>query len=1164
MKKWGLLFLLFCSYAFTNCATGQNISNEGTDFWAVFPTHDPSGSQLAKIRLYITSKSSSEVSVFVGNTRILTQSVQPNVAVPIDVPRNAAYINAVEGNTLLPGRGIHIVVTEGMPKVAVYAHIYAGFRSAATLILPVESLGQNYYSMNYTQSQNTNSTNKNFIVLAATEDNTRLLIHIKGSSQKISIYLPKAGDIYEYLPNGLEDLTGTFVEIDKAYTNNCDKRFAMFSGSTSVRIGGACARSLDPLYQQLYPTTSWGKTYGVIPFIGRYYGLRIVAEQDGTIVNFNNQSITLNKGDFYNTDEFLSTPMFVKANKNVSVAQYALSQDCGNVFGTPLGDPDMVILNPIEFNIKSVTLFSSGLERISEKFLNVFIKTAAAKSFRIDGRAVAGWQQMPSDPEYSYIQFQVIDSTFKITANDGFNAMAYGFGPTESYAYSAGTNLAANNSLLINNATTKIDAPNACVNQESSFKITLDYKAINIKWKLDDLPARDYTPVPIEVPTSRGKSYLYEYDQKFTFTEIKKHQMVVNVLKPDDGNCFSGAIDYEFSFDVYPLPIAKFIVDTNPCPDTDIQFMDNNSNSQIPEKPVNKWLWDFGDGGTSTEQNPVHVYNKSGVFKLKYFAGVDDGCLSDVLEQTITVKPKMTPKFTVSQTGCVNTPLIFTNNSKIEAGSIQEYHWDFGDGEISLLTNPTHLYKTFGTFIVKMYTVSNLACKSLVFLDTIIVNKTPLPNFKLPDACIDDKAVFQNISTDADSSSGPLTYLWDFGDSTVPTASNRSTEINGSHQYNTVGTYTVILTATNVNGCSFVKEQVFTVNGSVITPKLIVKNEGNLCSNQEIVVINSSTVNSGKITRLEFYMGADGAPTGIPDIIDTSPNITKEYSTYKYPAFVSTTTRTFTIRMIAYSGTECFAQITKTITVKPSPAVVFDAVSAICFNAGLTKITQARETLGVAGVGQFSGKGITSDGLFDPALAGVGTHQITYTFSGQNACSESITQNVVVYPSPTVNLDKEIFILIGGQKKVEATATGNGLTYKWTPALGLDRDDILNPTMQGDDDRLYTLTATSDQGCSTTQTIMLNILRVVKPYSAFSPNGDTINDTWGIKYIDSYPDVEVEIFNRYGQKVFYSRGYKTPFDGNFNNQQLPVGVYYYIINPNIGTRKITGSLTIIR
>lgn len=1164
MKKWGLLFLFFCSYAFVNCAKGQNISNEGTDFWAVFPTHDPSGTALAAIRVYVTSKATTQVTVTVRGRVPVTQTIEPNTAVPFDIPREAAYIEADEGNTLLPSRGIHITVPEGKPKVAVYAHIYAGFRSAASLILPVEALGQTYYSMNYTQSENRNSTNRNFIAMVATEDDTRLLLHMKGSSQKIAIYLPKAGDVYEYMPGGPTDLTGTLVEVDKSFANNCNKRFAMFSGSTSVTIGGECAQSLDPLYQQLYPTTSWGKTYGIVPFINRYYALRIVADQDSTAVEVNNQRINLNKGDVYNSPNFLSTPMFVKATKNVSVAQYALSQACGNIVGTPLGDPEMVILNPIEFNIKSVALFSSTDQAISERYINVFIKTSAAKSFRIGGRPVTGWKEMPSDPLYSYVQVPVVSTTSNLTANEGFNAIAYGFGPTESYAYSAGTNLAANNFLLIGNSNTKIDAPNACVGQESSFKITLDYRADKITWKLDDLPAVDYTPVPIETQTSRGVSYLYEYNQKFTFPEISKHQMVVTVAKPDDGNCFSGNIDYEFSFDVFPIPIAKALIDLNPCPDTEIQFTDDNSDSKISGKPVNKWLWDFGDGESSTEQNPIHIYKSSGVFELKFFAGLDDGCLSDVFTKTVTVKPKITPKFTVNQTGCVNTDLLFNDISTVEnPSSLESREWDFGDGAKASINNVNHQYAASGTYTIKLTVRSIDGCLNST-TQTITIYKLPVTDFKMPDACVDDRAVFQNSSADADDATGALTYVWNFGDASASAADNTSTELNGSHKYNTAGTYTVTLTAFNSNGCSFTKTQAFVVNGSVITPKFTVKNEANLCSNQPIVLMNTSTVNSGKITKVEFYMGATGAPLGAPDITDTNPNSTKEYSSYKYPAFTGTAAKTFTITMIAYSGTECYEQITHNITVKASPALVFEVVPPICLNAGVTKITQARETLGVTGTGQFSGKGISADGMFDPVSAGVGTHVITYTYIAQNACEESITQNIMVFPSPIVTMDKEIFILIGGQKKVEATATGVGLTYKWSPSTGLDRDDVLNPTMQGDDDRLYTLTVTSNQGCSTSQTIMLNILRVVEPYSAFSPNGDHINDTWGIKYIDSYPDVEVEIFNRYGQKVFYSRGYKSPFDGNFNNQALPIGVYYYIINPNIGTKKVTGSLTILR
>lgn len=82
--------------------------------------------------------------------------------------------------------------------------------------------------------------------------------------------------------------------------------------------------------------------------------------------------------------------------------------------------------------------------------------------------------------------------------------------------------------------------------------------------------------------------------------------------------------------------------------------------------------------------------------------------------------------------------------------------------------------------------------------------------------------------------------------------------------------------------------------------------------------------------------------------------------------------------------------------------------------------------------------------------------------------------------------------------------------------------------------------------------------------NAFTPNGDGINDYWVINKIENYPNALVQIFNRYGQKVFESRGYATPFDGTYNGQRLPTGVYYYIINPDTKCNILSGSLTIIR
>ncbi|MES2829945.1 MAG: PKD domain-containing protein [Bacteroidota bacterium] len=1192
MKKWGLVLMLIVVCTVLNKVQGQSISNEGRDFWAVFPTHDPAGgvgdsvSRAANITIYITSKFNTEAYVTVNGNRIYAKNqsgqditdptISANTPMAITIPRKDAYISEMGGNRLLKGLGIHITVPAGKPKIAVYAHIFAGQRSAASLILPNESLGQQYYSMNFTQTLNQTGTNKNFLALVAVEPNTRLKIHVANSSEVITVFLPNAGDVYEYMPGGTQDITGTFVEVDPNSVDACTKKFAAFSGSTAVAIG--CPEqgnnlSRDPLYQQLYPPTSWGKNYGIVPFINRRYLYRVVAQEDGTDVRVNGVSVTtLRRGEFYPTtdnQQILTEPTFISSNKNISVAQYSLSQVCTGTNGSNLeGDPEMVLLNPIEFNIKAVTLFSSTAQNITARFINVFMKTASRETFKINGQSPtdgSSWQTMPLNEDYSYRQISIANLSSTLTANDGFNAIAYGFGSFESYSYSAGTNLAANNYLLVANKVTNIDAPNACIGQKSNFKIVLSYKAKAITWNLDDTgDVRFANPTPDStIITADGESYVYIYNIEKEFPALGEHNMVVTAEQPNDANCLGSNVVYNFSFEVTPIPTAKFIVDPTPCPDTEVTFTDDNSDSHVTSKPVNKWFWDFGDDSTSTQQNPVHIYKRSGKFIVKFSAGLDDGCMSDIIEQEVNVKSKLTTLFNVSATGCVNTSLVFTDRSTIEAGTIVKWYWDFGDGGTSGLQNPNHLYAAEGTYTVKLIVESRDGCKSVELTKDVVINKLPIPDFELPGACIDDpSAVFKNLSADAEGGTAGLTYVWNFNDPNSTAANNTSTQTNGSHKYLRAGLYNVSLSVTNANGCSATITKEFSLNGSQVAAAFTVKDTDNLCSNKDVVLKNASGVNIGNVTRVIFYMDAVNNPT-VQSIVDEDPTPGKEYN-YKYPAFTTPVSKSFTVRMVAFSGETCFEETTKIITVKPSPKLVFEPIPSACLNDGRVQITQARETLGVPGTGRFSGNGITQNGLFDPVAVGVGIHTITYTYSGSNSCDESITQTITVQTSPLLTLPSDIFILIGGKKTVEAQATGTGLTYKWSPTTGLSDPNILNPVMQGDDDREYTLTVTNSLGCTAVQKIRLNILRVVEPASAFSPNGDGVNDTWGIKYIDSYPDVSVQIFNRYGTRIYFSNGYARPFDGNFNNEVLPVGTYYYIINPNIGTKSVTGALTIIR
>jgi gliding motility-associated-like protein len=103
-------------------------------------------------------------------------------------------------------------------------------------------------------------------------------------------------------------------------------------------------------------------------------------------------------------------------------------------------------------------------------------------------------------------------------------------------------------------------------------------------------------------------------------------------------------------------------------------------------------------------------------------------------------------------------------------------------------------------------------------------------------------------------------------------------------------------------------------------------------------------------------------------------------------------------------------------------------------------------------------------------------------------------------------------------------------------------------------------------GCESTRTeVNLTVaLQTINIPNTITPNGDGINDYWQINGIENYPNALVQIFNRYGQKIFESKGYSVPFDGTYKGQKLPSGVYYYIINLITTCNLFSGSLTIVR
>lgn len=463
------------------------------------------------------------------------------------------------------------------------------------------------------------------------------------------------------------------------------------------------------------------------------------------------------------------------------------------------------------------------------------------------------------------------------------------------------------------------------------------------------------------------------------------------------------------------------------------------------------------------------------------------------------------------------------------------------------------------TYYVKTSYSDNPGCSSI---DSVIVKVYPRPvvNFLTPEICLNDAvAQFKDSSFSGEATLTPFTYQWNFGDPNANTLNpNTSTVKDAAHLYSAAANYNVKLAVTNNKGCVDSLTTSFTVNGAVPKAAFTVNGQPPFCNNGTVTITNSSTVNFGNITRIVI---AWGDSIGVLHI-DENPSAGKQYS-HHYPANQNSAAVNYSILYIAYSGNSCFDNISRTISILQSPAVVFDKVPSVCSNEAAFKLTQATETTGLPGAFTFTGDAVSSDGWINPQ-AGPGTYQLQATYTANNTCRDSATLTHIIDPLPTANAGPDLFILKGGSSYINGTATGTDLRYLWQPPVYLDNDTILHPMITPVNDTSYLLTVTGVGGCKAKDSLNVVVLENPNIPNAFTPNGDGINDVWKIRYLDTYNNCEIDIYNRYGEHVFHSTGYATPWDGRYKGKPLPVGAYTYIVNTKKHIRPFVGQVIIFR
>jgi len=320
------------------------------------------------------------------------------------------------------------------------------------------------------------------------------------------------------------------------------------------------------------------------------------------------------------------------------------------------------------------------------------------------------------------------------------------------------------------------------------------------------------------------------------------------------------------------------------------------------------------------------------------------------------------------------------------------------------------------------------------------------------------------------------------------------------------------------------------------------------------VVVLGATPSASPTDTIKWYSDA-----GLTTPVNTGTNyITPDISQPVTPYYITETSS---------AGCTSTTSTTVTATIIPQPVVAFSPLAPVCQEAPNFNLTGGSEINGPTGStgGSYSGNGVIGDSAFSPQQAGPGTFPIVYTYTAANGCFDTAIQDITVYPTPSVDYGGVQSVLQGDSLTlVQTSVSGIGLQYLWTPAAYLSSDTIATPLCLPVDSITYNITVTSPGGCHASTTLLVQVLKDFDVPNTFTPNGDGINDTWVIQNLPQFPIQWVQVFDRYGQLLYESHGYSTPWDGTYKGHQLPAGTYYYIIELGGVIAPKTGYVTILR
>ena len=539
-----------------------------------------------------------------------------------------------------------------------------------------------------------------------------------------------------------------------------------------------------------------------------------------------------------------------------------------------------------------------------------------------------------------------------------------------------------------------------------------------------------------------GLNYLWTLDINITSTlqnpvyTYTEQSFMVQLAVTDTNGCKNFASEHITALQLHAGFIAS---DTHPCTGQSITFRNTS------DLTGTQWYWDFGDGTTSTENNPAKVYNSTGTYTVNFI--INDGNCGDSIKRTayITVIsgfPVNMASFSAEPTYSCRPPLS-VNFQNITPGVNQSqysYFWNFGDDSTSNLQNPTTVYHHAGNYTVNLTITNSSGCIITGSVTNYIIIGQPVPRASI-DTLDCPGAPVSFLSQSLYTSS----VLWKFGDgdsSAIPQT---------THVYNHSGYYTITLTAYNMSGCDSTIVLHNFVHIQTISSDFTVLDSFSTCPP---FIAGFSNLTPYQGNRFLWDFG-----DGYTDI------------TYN-PTHIYFNPGVYTVKLITtWSGGHCTDTVTHAniITVQGPYGTFTESAIGGCAPVTVTFGASVSANTKTISCDLGDGTLISDSTNFDHIYLQPGSYNPVFILTDFVGCRVAYPlRSIDVHSLPVVN-SFDTSVCPGSGVQVSFAASPN--TYNWAPSGSISCDTCAEVTLYPLQSTLYTVTATSIIECQNTAAI---------------------------------------------------------------------------------------------